>query len=73
MGLTPWAAAPSGKIMKSDVTVAKNYLNPQEMKNLEKIVSAYLDLAARRAMHHMPMTMEDWAKHLSITWRPDWL
>ena len=64
MGLTTWAAAPEGKIVKSDVSVAKNYLSEQEMRSLERIVSAYLDLAEDRAERHIPMTMEDWAKRL---------
>ena len=66
MGLTTWAAAPEGKIVKSDVSVAKNYLSEQEMRSLERIVSAYLDLADDRAERHIPMTMEDWAKRLDL-------
>ena len=66
MGLTTWAAAPEGKIVKSDVSVAKNYLSEQEMRSLERIVSAYLDLAEDRAERHIPMTMEDWAKRLDL-------
>ena len=66
MGLTSWAAAPDGKIVKSDVSVAKNYLTEQEMRSLERIVSAYLDLAEDRAERHIPMTMEDWAKRLNL-------
>jgi hypothetical protein len=66
MGLTTWAAAPDGKIVKSDVSIAKNYLNEQEMHSLERIVSAYLDLAEDRAMRHIPMTMEDWSKRLDL-------
>jgi hypothetical protein len=66
MGLTTWAAAPDGKIVKSDVSIAKNYLNEQEMSSLERIVSAYLDLAEDRAMRHIPMTMEDWSKRLDL-------
>jgi len=54
------------KIVKSDVNVAKNYLSEQEMRSLERIVSAYLDLAEDRAERHIPMTMEDWAKHLDL-------
>ena len=64
MGLTTWAAAPEGKIVKSDVSIAKNYLSEKEMRSLERIVSAYLDLAEDRAERHIPMTMEDWAKRL---------
>ena len=66
MGLTTWAAAPEGKIVKSDVSVAKNYLSEQEMRSLERIVSAYLDLAEDRAERHIPMTMEDWSKRLDL-------
>ena len=66
MGLTTWAAAPEGKIVKSDVSVAKNYLSDQEMRSLERIVSAYLDLAEDRAERHIPMTMEDWARRLDL-------
>ena len=66
MGLSTWAAAPDGKIVKSDVSVAKNYLTEQEMHSLERIVSAYLDLAEDRAERHIPMTMEDWAKRLDL-------
>ena len=66
MGLTTWAAAPEGKIVKSDVSVAKDYLSEQEMRSLERIVSAYLDLAEDRAERHIPMTMEDWAKRLDL-------
>ncbi|MBE5950625.1 MAG: cell filamentation protein Fic [Lachnospiraceae bacterium] len=66
MGLTTWAAAPKGKIVKGDVSIAKNYLTEQEMRSLERIVSAYLDLAEDRAERHIPMTMEDWSKRLDI-------
>lgn len=66
MGLTTWAAAPEGKILKSDVTIAKNYLSKKEMRSLERIVSAYLDLAENRAERHIPMTMEDWSKRLDL-------
>ena len=66
MGLSTWAAAPDGKIVKSDVSVAKNYLTEQEMSSLERIVSAYLDLAEDRAERHIPMTMEDWSKRLDL-------
>jgi len=64
MGLTSWGNAPDGKILKSDVTVAKNYLQPDELDALGRIVSAYLDLAEARARRKIPMTMEDWAKRL---------
>ena len=66
MGLTSWAAAPDGKIVKSDVSVAKNYLQEQELRSLERIVSAYLDLAEDRAERHIPMTMEDWSQRLDL-------
>ena len=66
MGLTTWEAAPEGKIVKSDVSIAKNYLSEQEMKSLERIVSAYLDLAEDRAERHIPMTMEEWSKRLDL-------
>ena len=66
MGLTTWAAAPEGKILKSDVTIAKNYLSKKEMRSLERIVSAYLDLAEDRAERYIPMTMEDWSKRLYL-------
>ena len=66
MGLTTWAAAPEGKIVKSDVSIAKNYLSKKEMSSLERIVSAYLDLAEDRAERHIPMTMEDWSKRLDL-------
>ena len=66
MGLTTWASAPEGKIVKSDVNVAKNYLSEKDMRSLERIVSAYLDLAEDRAERHIPMTMEDWSKRLDL-------
>ena len=66
MGLTMWAAAPNGKIVKGDVSVAKKYLTEKEMRSLERIVSAYLDLAEDRAERHIPMTMEDWARRLDL-------
>ena len=66
MGLTTWAAAPEGKIVKSDVRVAKNYLSEKELRSLERIVSAYLDLAEDRAERRIPMTMEDWSKRLDL-------
>lgn len=64
MGLTTWENAPDGKILKTDVTVAKNYLNEQEMNYLERIVSLYLDYAELQAERKIPMSMEDWAKRL---------
>ena len=64
MGLTNWEASPNGKIIKSDVVIAKNYLSEEELYSLRRIVSAYLDLAESRAMRHIPMTMEDWSNRL---------
>ena len=58
--------APEGKIVKSDVSIVKNYLSEKEMRSLERIVSAYLDLAEDCAERHIPMTMEDWAKRLDL-------
>jgi hypothetical protein len=66
MGLTSWKNAPEGKILKSDVVIAKNYLTKDELESLGKIVNAYLDLAEERTKRNMPMTMEDWAKRLDI-------
>ncbi len=64
MGLTTWKNAPDGKIVRTDVSVAKNYLSKAEMKDLNHFVSMYLDYAERQARRHIPMTMEDWAKRL---------
>jgi hypothetical protein len=64
MGLTTWETAPHGKIIKADVSVAKNYLNDEEMSYLERIVSVYLDFAELQAERKNPMSMEDWAKRL---------
>lgn len=64
MGLRTWRNAPAGKILRSDVVVAKNYLDKDELKSLELIVTMYLDYAERQAMKHIPMTMEDWATRL---------
>ncbi|MDR2591799.1 MAG: virulence RhuM family protein [Chitinispirillales bacterium] len=64
MGLTTWETAPNGKIIKADVSIAKNYLNEQEMNYLERIVSLYLDFAELQAERKIPMSMEDWAKRL---------
>lgn len=64
MGLTSWASAPEGKILKNDVAVAKNYLTKEELDSLGRIVNAYLELAEDRASRKIPMTMEDWAKRL---------
>ena len=65
MGLTTWADAPDGKIMKSDVTVAKNYLSQDEMKQLNRMVTAYLDFAENMTLRHIPLTMQDWEKRLN--------
>ena len=62
MGLTTWESAPDGKIVKADVTVAKNYLSEKEMSYLQRIVSLYLDYAELQAERRIPMSMEDWAK-----------
>lgn len=64
MGLTSWKDAPKGKIQRFDVAVAKNYLNETELASLERIVSAYLDLAEDMAERHLPMTMNDWEVRL---------
>ena len=64
MGLTTWKNAPEGKIVKADVSVAKNYLSVDEMQELNEIVTMYLDYATRQARRHIPMTMEDWATKL---------
>ena len=65
MGLTTWADAPDGKIKKSDVTVAKNYLSQDEMKQLNRMVTAYLDFAENMTLRHIPFTMQDWEKRLN--------
>lgn len=64
MGLTSWKNAPHGKIVKADVSVAKNYLSEPEMQELNEIVTMYLDYATRQARRHIPMTMADWAEKL---------
>ena len=64
MGLTNWRNSPNGKIMKSDVIIAKNYLNKEEIRDLEGIVTAFLELAENRARRHIPMTMEDWSTRI---------
>lgn len=64
MGLTTWKNAPKGKIVKADVSIAKNYLSHDEMQELNEIVTMYLDYATRQARRHIPMTMEDWASKL---------
>ena len=74
MGLTTWEHAPNGKILKPDVSVAKNYLNKTELESMGRIVNGFLDVAEDMAKRHIPMTMEDWAKRidrfLDITERP---
>ena len=65
MGLTTWQDAPNGKIKKSDVTVAKNYLTEEELGQLNRMVSAYLDFAENMANRHIPLTMADWEKRLN--------
>ena len=65
MGLTTWQDAPNGKIKKSDVTVAKNYLTEKELGQLNRMVSAYLDFAENMANRHIPLTMADWEKRLN--------
>lgn len=64
MGLTSWKNAPDGKIIKTDVSIAKNYLNKNELESLGRIVNAFLDLAENRAQRKIPMTMQDWAKRI---------
>jgi hypothetical protein len=64
MGLTSWERAPDGKVLKTDVVVAKNYLDKAELESMGRIVNAYLDLAEDRARRKAPMTMEDWARRL---------
>lgn len=64
MGLTNWKQAPDGKILKSDVSIAKNYLNKAHIEELNRIISAYLDLAENRAKRQIATTMEDWVKFL---------
>lgn len=65
MGLTSWEGAPHGKIHQYDVSIAKNYLSEFELGQMQRIVSAYLDMAEMQAMRKMPMTMEDWEQRLS--------
>ena len=65
MGLTTWKKAPDGKILKSDVVIAKNYLNEKEIKFLNRIVTMYLDYAENQAERGIPMTMDDWAQKLN--------
>ena len=74
MGLTTWDGAPKGKIHNYAVTVAKNYLTENELQQLQRIVSSYLDLAELQAMRHIPMTMADWETRLNgflTLWNPD--
>ena len=74
MGLTTWENAPNGKIVKPDVSIAKNYLKESELEDMGRIVNSFLDLAEDMAKRHIPMTMEDWAKRidkfLDLTDRP---
>jgi hypothetical protein len=65
MGLTNWGKAPNGKILKSDVTIAKNYLAQDEIKSLNRIVTMYLDYAEDQAERNVPMTMKDWSQKLN--------
>jgi hypothetical protein len=64
MGLMHWEKSPNGKILKTDIIIAKNYLSKEEIESLGRVVNAYLDLAEERAKRKIPMTMEDWAKKL---------
>ena len=64
MGLTTWAKAPNGKIIKTDVSIAKNYLRENELQAMGRLVNAYLDIAKDMAERHIPMTMEDWEKRI---------
>jgi len=64
MGLQTWKNAPSGKIIKTDVTIAKNYLHEKEIKELERVVSMYLDYAENQASRQIPMKMADWVHKL---------
>ena len=66
MGLTTWENAPEGKIVKADVSIAKNYLKEKELDDMGKLVNSILDFAQRMADRHIPMTMEDWAKRIDI-------
>ena len=66
MGLTTWENAPDGKIVKPDVSVAKNYLNELELEDMGRLVNAVLDMAERMTKRHIPMTMEDWSKRMDI-------
>ncbi len=66
MGLTTWENAPNGKIVKPDVSIAKNYLKQVELEDMGRLVNSILDLAERMAKRHIPMTMEDWDKRMDI-------
>ena len=66
IGLTAWENAPHGKIVKPDVSIAKNYLKENELEDMGHLVNAVLDMAERMAKRHIPMTMEDWAKRIDI-------
>ena len=66
MGLTTWENAPDGKIVKQDVSIAKNYLNELELEDMGRLVNAVLDMAERMAKRHIPMTMKDWSKRMDI-------
>ena len=66
MGLTTWEKAPDGKIVKTDVCIAKNYLKGAELEDMGRLVNSVLDMAERMAKRHIPMTMEDWAKRIDI-------
>ena len=66
MGLTSWENAPDGKIVKTDVSIAKNYLKGVELEDMGRLVNSVLDMAERMAKRHIPMTMEDWAKRIDI-------
>lgn len=66
MGLTTWENAPNGKIVKPDVSVAKNYLNEAELEDMGRLVNSVLDMAERMAKRHIPMTMEDWSKRIDM-------
>ena len=66
MGLTSWEKSPNGKIIKTDVTIAKNYLTETELESLGRIVNGYLDFAEEYAKRHVPLSMSDWAKHLDL-------
>ena len=66
MGLTTWENAPDGKIVKPDISIAKNYLNALELEDMGRLVNAVLDMAERMAKRHIPMTMEDWTQRMDL-------